>query len=149
MFDESFFRGAAVGLASALHCSAMCGGIACGANLLLGAKTSGDRNLNLVLMQAGRIVTYAAIGGAAGTFGGEVALIDSADDGSGRFRILVTPDKDEPWPTGMYLRQGVRVNGWVLLDQVKLGYELWRRFNGFPPAVKTPESEAAAKKKKK
>lgn len=72
MFDESFFRGAAVGLASALHCSAMCGGIACGANLLLGAKTSGDRNLNLVLMQAGRIATYTAIGGAAGTFGGEV-----------------------------------------------------------------------------
>lgn len=72
MFDESFFRGAAVGFASALHCGAMCGGIACGANLLLGANTSGDRNLNLVLMQVGRIATYTAIGGVAGAFGGEV-----------------------------------------------------------------------------
>jgi len=72
MLSESFFSGAAVGLASAFHCGAMCGGIACGANLLLGAKTSGDRNLNLVLMQAGRILTYTAIGGAAGTFGGDI-----------------------------------------------------------------------------
>jgi membrane fusion protein, adhesin transport system len=79
---------------------------------------------------------------AVGTFGGTVALIDSADDGNGRFRILVRPDAGEAWPTGLYLRQGVRVNGWVLLDQVKLGYELWRRFNGFPPTVKPPASAA-------
>lgn len=72
MSSESLFSGIAVGLASALHCGAMCGGIACGANLLLGAKTSGDRNFNLVLMQAGRILTYTAIGGAAGTFGGDI-----------------------------------------------------------------------------
>ncbi|AGK57313.1 hypothetical protein HYPDE_28168 [Hyphomicrobium denitrificans 1NES1] len=72
MFDESFIRGAAVGLASAFHCGTMCGGIACGANLLLGAKTPGDRNLNLLLMQAGRIATYSAIGGIAGTFGSEL-----------------------------------------------------------------------------
>ena len=72
MFNESFFSGATVGLASAFHCGAMCGGIACGANLLLGAKTSGDRNFNLVLMQVGRILTYTAIGGAAGAFGGDI-----------------------------------------------------------------------------
>jgi hypothetical protein len=29
----------------------------------------------------------------------------------------------------------VRANGWVLLDVVSLGYELWRQFNGFPPVV--------------
>lgn len=85
---------------------------------------------------------------AVGTFGGEVALIDSADDGTGRFRILVRPDDGDAWPTGLYLRQGVRVNGWVLLDQVRLGYELWRRFNGFPPTVKRPESEKKDGKKK-
>jgi adhesin transport system membrane fusion protein len=86
---------------------------------------------------------------AVGTFGGHVALIDSTDDGSGRFRILVRPDTNEPWPTGLYLRQGVRVNGWVLLDSVKLGYELWRRFNGFPPTVKPqggPKVEKGDKK---
>lgn len=75
---------------------------------------------------------------AVGTFGGEVALVDAADDGSGKFRILVRPDGVDPWPSGLYLRQGVRVNGWVLLEQVKLGFELWRRFNGFPPSMRTP-----------
>ena len=82
---------------------------------------------------------------AVGTFGGTVALIDATDDGSGRFRIVVRPDNADPWPTGLYLRQGVRVNGWVLLDQVKLGYELWRRFNGFPPTVKPPDAKKGGK----
>lgn len=76
---------------------------------------------------------------AVGTFGGEVALIDATDDGTGRFRILVKPETNDAWPAGVYLRQGVRVNGWVLLNQVKLGYELWRRFNGFPPIVAPQE----------
>lgn len=83
---------------------------------------------------------------AVGTFGGRVALIDSADDGSGRFRVVVRPDpNDERWPAGAYLRQGVRVNGWVLLESVPLGYELWRRFNGFPPTVKTEPQPQTAK----
>lgn len=71
-----------------------------------------------------------------GSFGGRVALIDATDDGKGHFRILVQPDpNDIPWPEVRFLRQGVRVNGWVLLGRVTLGYELWRIFNGFPPLV--------------
>jgi membrane fusion protein, adhesin transport system len=27
----------------------------------------------------------------------------------------------------------------VLLGRVKLGYELWRQFNGFPPVVTAPD----------
>ncbi|MBL9037045.1 MAG: HlyD family efflux transporter periplasmic adaptor subunit [Archangium sp.] len=76
---------------------------------------------------------------AVGTFGGRIILIDATDDGRGKFRILVKPDGVDPWPSGHYLRQGVRVNGWVLVNQVKLGYELWRRFNGFPPVVAKTE----------
>ncbi|MFO0690851.1 MAG: HlyD family efflux transporter periplasmic adaptor subunit [Myxococcota bacterium] len=73
---------------------------------------------------------------AVGTFGGRVAVVDSSSDGQGRFRILVVPDpEDDPWPTPQYLRQGARANGFVLLDQVALGYELWRQANGFPPTV--------------
>ena len=72
---------------------------------------------------------------AVGTFGGEVAFVDASDDGAGRFRIVVVPADDDPWPAARFLRQGVRANGWVLLDEVRLGYELWRIFNGFPPAV--------------
>lgn len=83
---------------------------------------------------------------AIGTFGGEVALVDPTDDGMGKFRVLVIPDKtSDPWPEYPYLRQGVRTHGWVLLDQVPLGYELWRRMNGFPPALK---SKADAEKLK-
>ena len=73
---------------------------------------------------------------AVGTFGGRVMLVDATDNGYGKFRILVQPDpKDEAWPSNRYLRQGVRTNGWVLLNRVSLGYELWRQFNGFPPTV--------------
>lgn len=80
-----------------------------------------------------------------GSFGGQVVLIDASDDGKGHFRILVTPaDDDIPWPDARFLRQGVRVNGWVLLGQVTLGYELWRIFNGFPPLV-LPEPELMQK----
>jgi membrane fusion protein, adhesin transport system len=71
-----------------------------------------------------------------GSFGGRVALIDATDDGKGHFRVLVRPDpKEISWPSTRFLRQGVRVNGWVLLGQVTLGYELWRIFNGFPPLI--------------
>ena len=71
---------------------------------------------------------------AVGTFGGEVSVIDATDNGKGDFRILVLPDpNDLPWPSERFIRQGARANGWVLLSQVRLGYELWRIFNGFPP----------------
>lgn len=72
---------------------------------------------------------------AIGTFGGEIKVIDPSDDGFGNFRIIVFPAPGEEWPDGRYLRQGVRVVGWVLLDTVRLGWELWRQFNGFPPTI--------------
>lgn len=77
---------------------------------------------------------------AVGTFGGRVALIDSTDNGKGQFRVLVVPDlSDEPWPDSRYLRQGVRAKGWVLLNQVTVGYEVWRQMNGFPPIIAPSE----------
>ncbi len=72
---------------------------------------------------------------AVGTFGGTVVFVDATDSGAGKFRILVVPTEAEPWPETRFLRQGVRVNAWVLLDQVALGYELWRRMNAFPQAI--------------
>jgi adhesin transport system membrane fusion protein len=78
---------------------------------------------------------------AAGTFEGRVYLVDPTSDERGRFRILVEPAPGAEWPREEYLRQGVRVQGWVLIKEVSLGYELWRLLNGFPPAreVKTEE----------
>ena len=73
---------------------------------------------------------------AQGTFGGVVIAINPADDGMGNFKIFVGPDPDdvtkEDWPSKDYLKQGVRANAWVLLDQVPLGFEIWRQVNGFP-----------------
>ena len=78
---------------------------------------------------------------AVGTFGGKVISVDATDDqGNGKFRILVLPDDVEhEWPNERFLRQGVRANGWVLLDRVPLWYEIWRNMNGFPPVVSTEE----------
>lgn len=85
-----------------------------------------------------------------GTFAGRVVLVDATDNGAGKFRILVSPSP-EPWPSATTLRQGVRVSGWVLLDRVKLGYELWRRLNGFPPvmpAAPSASEESSAREAK-
>lgn len=72
---------------------------------------------------------------AVGTFAGRVSLVDAADDGAGKFRVLIVPPPDTPWPDPIYLRQGVRALGWIQLGRVRLGYELWRQFNGFPPSL--------------
>lgn len=78
---------------------------------------------------------------AVGTFGGRVAFVDSTDDGRGSFRVVIVPDpEEEPWPAARFLRQGVRTNGWVLLERVTVGFELWRQLNGFPPVLDTPPS---------
>jgi multidrug resistance efflux pump len=89
---------------------------------------------------------------AVGTFGGEVVFVDAADDGKGSFRIVVAPKPDTtfrngiaeevPWPGNRWLRQGVRANGWVLLQQVPLWKEIWRQINGFPPVVSDKEPDA-------
>ncbi len=70
---------------------------------------------------------------AVGTFGGVVAVVDSSALADGSFRILVTQPEGETWPDDHYLRFGARAQGWVQLNTVPLGYELWRQLNGFPP----------------
>jgi multidrug efflux pump subunit AcrA (membrane-fusion protein) len=72
---------------------------------------------------------------AIGTFAGVVAVVDPGADIDGNVRIIVFPEEGSEWPDARYLRQGVRVVGWVLLDTVTLGWELWRQFNGFPPTI--------------
>jgi multidrug resistance efflux pump len=69
-----------------------------------------------------------------GIFHGRIKVIDAVDDGTGRFRLLVVPeDGGRRWPDQRFLRQGTSVTGWVMLEEVVLGYEIWRRVMGFPP----------------
>lgn len=86
---------------------------------------------------------------AVGTFGGEVVSVDATDNGMGKFRALIRPiDRGESWPRDRFLRQGVRANGWVLLDQVPLWYEVWRNLNGFPPVVDVNQTGGKKEKPK-
>jgi multidrug efflux pump subunit AcrA (membrane-fusion protein) len=102
---------------------------------------TGDRVL--LQFEGWAAVQFAAYPEAAvGTFEGRVYLVDSAaDPQTGRFRILVEPAPGVTWPDESILRQGVRAQGWVILNEVTVGYEMWRLLNGFPPAreVKTKE----------
>ncbi len=87
---------------------------------------------------------------AVGTFGGSVVSVDMIDDGKGKFRCQILPDATDEhnWPEDRYLRQGVRANGWVLLKQVPLWFEVWRQLNGFPPSVDPPKESGGGKKTK-
>lgn len=90
---------------------------------------------------------------AVGTFPARVLWVDAADNGAGKFRVVLGPPEPDAWPSTVYLRQGARAHGWVLLGQVRLGYELWRQFNAFPPSLPSEPpanpSTASAKAKAK
>jgi multidrug resistance efflux pump len=70
-------------------------------------------------------------GASHGTYGGTVKAIDNFIGTNGKYRVVVIPDQKDQWPTG--LRVGTGANGFALLRDVPIGYELWRQFNGFPP----------------
>jgi multidrug efflux pump subunit AcrA (membrane-fusion protein) len=84
-----------------------------------------------------------------GTFGGKVRQVDQASGPTGGFRVLIEPDHHVPgdtWPDAKFLRQGNQVVGWVFLNRVPLGYEIWRRLNGFPPVLPPTSKETKEKK---
>ncbi len=67
-----------------------------------------------------------------GTFPGKVYAIDNFISTNGKYRMLVVPDTtDLSWPKN--IRVGTGAEGIALLNDVPIWYELWRRFNGFPP----------------
>ena len=68
-----------------------------------------------------------------GTFTGKVAAIENAVSTNGKFRVLVTEDETakKKWP--QELKVGTGAQGFALLKNVPVWYELWRNINGFPP----------------
>ncbi len=95
---------------------------------------------------------------AVGTFRGEVVFIEPTARPDGRFRVLVKePERTDDcltaqienglprmgecgWPPESFVRLGANVRGWILLETVPLGFELWRLLNNFPP-LNTPMTE--------
>lgn len=74
-----------------------------------------------------------------GVFDGEVHTVDASASPNGLYRVLVLPAPDRaPWPTEPTVRLGAKVRGWVMMDTVTVGYELWRQLNDFPLEFQRP-----------
>lgn len=82
--EPAIVAGLVMGLASALHCAAMCSGICGSALLMLNPETHRQRLSYLLILQAGRITTYAILGALGALLGS--ALI--SDDIATKFRTL-------------------------------------------------------------
>jgi len=84
---------------------------------------------------------------AQGMFDGRVRSIDLSASSNGLFRILVEPAPDRaPWPREPFVRLGAKVRGWVLMDTVSAGFELWRQLNDFPLQFERPADKDARAK---
>ena len=97
---------------------------------------------------------------AVGTFRGEVVFVEPSARLDGRFRVLVKePLNSEDclesevingiprmgecgWPPESFVRLGATVRGWIILETVPLGFELWRLLNSFPPINVTNASSS-------
>ncbi len=85
---------------------------------------------------------------AIGTYSGLVFAIDNVANEKGKYRLLVAPDSTQPkWPDA--LRAGSGSNGFMLLKNVPIWYELWRQLNGFPPDFYTDLQSKEVKKGEK
>jgi multidrug efflux pump subunit AcrA (membrane-fusion protein) len=82
-----------------------------------------------------------------GTYSGEVYAIDNDISENGGYRIIVVEnDKEKEWPELIRIGSGAR--GLLLLNDVRVYYEVWRKLNGFPPdfydGKKTKEHKSKA-----
>jgi hypothetical protein len=66
-----------------------------------------------------------------GLFDGQIIGIDPVIQENGQLRVWVKPNQPDAWPA--QLRQGGGARAFLLLNDVPLGYELWRMLNAFPP----------------
>lgn len=67
-----------------------------------------------------------------GTFGGRIVAIDNFISNNGKYRVMVAQDPEEmAWPREVRIGSGASCI--ALFKDVKIGYEIWRNLNGFPP----------------
>jgi len=82
-----------------------------------------------------------------GTYAAEVVSIDRNISDNGKFRVLAVNKTEEKWPQA--IKPGGGVEGLLLLNNVPLIYELWRKANGFPPEFYKKEVSSETAKVKK
>ncbi|MDE0879357.1 MAG: HlyD family efflux transporter periplasmic adaptor subunit [Sphingomonas bacterium] len=80
---------------------------------------------------------------AQGMFDGRVRSVDQSAMPTGLFRVLV---EEQPgaraWPDEGFVRLGAKVRGWIQMETVSIGYELWRQLNDFPLQFREPIGNA-------
>jgi len=70
---------------------------------------------------------------AQGIFDGRVRALDPTSTNSGLFRVLIEPMPGKrAWPDLRFTKLGAKVRGWIQMETVSVGYELWRQLNDFP-----------------
>lgn len=80
-----------------------------------------------------------------GTYDGKIYAIDQAISANGKFRILVSEDSSHyKWPE--QVRYGSGTRNMMMLQDVPVWYELWRKINGFPPEFYANEKKENDKK---
>lgn len=83
-----------------------------------------------------------------GMFDGRVRSVDPAPQISGLFRVLIEPKPgSRDWPDQNFARLGAKVRGWIQMETVPVGYELWRQLNDFPLEFRRPGDEDKSKGK--
>jgi multidrug resistance efflux pump len=79
-----------------------------------------------------------------GTYQSEIVAFDKAISDNGKFRVLVK-NKGNRWPDAIQIGSGVE--GFALLNNVPVIYEIWRKLNGFPPEFYTASNSEKNKDK--
>ena len=81
-----------------------------------------------------------------GTYTAKIVSYDKVISSNGKFRVLAV-NESEHWPENIQIGSGVE--GFALLRNVPLVYEIWRKANGFPPEYYKKDVENAEEKEKK
>lgn len=79
-----------------------------------------------------------------GSFDAEIVAFDKVISPNGKFRVLAV-NKDKTWPSAIQIGGGVQ--GFALLRNVPVIYELWRKANGFPPEFYSKGKDKKANEK--
>lgn len=125
----------ALGLASGVHCTAMCGGIVVAFSSTQPLVRQGELWRRQAAMNAGRIAAYVALGAAAGGFG--AALLARAAPAQGALQLAASV---------LLMLVGLHLAGLagVLARLERLGAPLWRRLQPLAARLFTRPSLPAA-----